>query len=29
VLSDPEGASGREEALAIVKDLTERHPLPY
>jgi len=29
VLSDPDGASGRAEALAIVKDLTQRFPLPY
>ena len=29
VLSDPDGGSGREEALAIVKDLTDRFPLPY
>jgi glycine hydroxymethyltransferase len=29
VLSDPEGASGRAEAMTIVKDLTQRFPLPY
>ena len=29
VLSDPEGGGGRDEALAIVKDLTDKFPLPY